>query len=304
LKKMPSSEKTIAAVSQPRSRQPAKPRAPLTAEQKKEKHDDSEKTRSAMDEGIQEWFTSTMEKAEELAVRFDKKPRYFLDVFFQGGARMVHCQEKINPYNAFKSEKAAEVRKNGGKMNVPELHKEYYDEYARLTDEEKAELVQRFSDNRADGVIHRDTPRARVQDVANTVRNMRRLMDALSIRVGIEGFFLIVRNNSDFHIGPQWHWTSPDLERYMPLAVTRRWDQAGVGAKVEAFALAGGDTMSTSDLVSCGIQLIDDSFFKDLLCTAPQKAAYAKREICDMIVKGLSAYTTFLGLDTALTYSS
>jgi hypothetical protein len=62
--------------------------------------------------------------------------------------------------------------------------------------------------------------------------------------------------------------------------------------------------MSTSDLVSCETQPIDEYFYKDLLHTAPQKAAYAKREICDMIVKGLSAYTTFLGLDTALTYSS
>jgi hypothetical protein len=134
-----------------------------------------------------------MEKAEELAVRFDKKPRYFLDVFFQGSARMVNHQEKINPYNAFKSEKGAEVRESEychassheivltrktdeGKTNVPELHKEYHDEYARLTDEEKADLVQRFSNNRADGVIRRDTPRARVQDVANTVRSMRRLV--------------------------------------------------------------------------------------------------------------------------------
>ncbi|KAJ7695223.1 hypothetical protein B0H17DRAFT_1198912 [Mycena rosella] len=135
---------------------------------------------------------------------------------------MVHHQEKVNPYNVFKSEKAAEVHENGGKMNVPELHKEYYDEYAHLTDEEKAELVQRFSDNRADGVIHRDTPCARVQDVANGEKT----------------------------------------------AVTTRWDQAAVGAKVEAFALAGCDMMN-------------------LLRTAPQKAAYAKREICNMIVKGL-----------------
>jgi hypothetical protein len=87
-----------------------KARAPLGAEQKKalkEKHDDKQER---MDARVNKWFTDTMALAEELAIEFKVKPKYFHDVFFQGGARMVHHQQNINPYNAFKSEKAAECR--------------------------------------------------------------------------------------------------------------------------------------------------------------------------------------------------
>jgi hypothetical protein len=69
-------------------------------------------------------------------------------------------------------------------------------------------------------------------------------MTALSNRVGIEGFFVIVRNNTDFNMAPQWHFTSKELQRYMPLAVRKRWDTGEVGGKIEVFAIAGCDTMS------------------------------------------------------------
>ncbi|KAJ7893178.1 hypothetical protein B0H14DRAFT_3427659 [Mycena olivaceomarginata] len=57
-----------------------------------------------------EFFSYAESKAIELGERFDRKPRYFLDLFFQGGARMMNHHDKINPCNAFKSEKAAERR--------------------------------------------------------------------------------------------------------------------------------------------------------------------------------------------------
>jgi hypothetical protein len=45
-----------------------------------------------------------------MAVEFDMKERYFEDLFFQGGVRMVHQQQNLNPYNAFKNAKAEENR--------------------------------------------------------------------------------------------------------------------------------------------------------------------------------------------------
>lgn len=73
-------------------------------------------------------------------------------------------------------------------------------------------------------------------------------MHGLSYRVGIEGFFVIVRNTPEFYMAPQWYFTSPELERYMPLAVHRKWDTTEVGTRLEAFAVAGCDTMSTSHI--------------------------------------------------------
>ena len=84
--------------------------APLTSTQKKEKKVQREENQAAIDAAIDEWFTSTMAKVNELAARFNKKPRFFLNIFFHGGARMVHHHEKINPHNAFISLKAQELR--------------------------------------------------------------------------------------------------------------------------------------------------------------------------------------------------
>jgi hypothetical protein len=84
--------------------------APLTAKQKKDKAIQREENQAAIDAAVDEWFESTMAKANELAERFDKKPRYFLDIFFHGGALMVHHHEKVNAHNAFVSLKAQELR--------------------------------------------------------------------------------------------------------------------------------------------------------------------------------------------------
>ncbi|KAJ6565150.1 hypothetical protein DFH09DRAFT_875236, partial [Mycena vulgaris] len=183
----------------------------------------------------------TLAKAEALATKFEKKTRYFLDAFFQSGVHMVNRQEVVNPYNAFKAQKAAEHRENGEAMTVPELHREHIDEYRLLSDEDKAELVKWYTEERSRKKVRRATPRARVQDVSNTVRNMQMLLQALAYRVGVEGFFVVVRNSTDFHMPPYWYFTSPELERYMPLAVRKRWDTGEVGARIEAFSVAGCD---------------------------------------------------------------
>jgi hypothetical protein len=53
-------------------------------------------------------MTYATTKATALGKRFDKSTRYFLDMFFQGGAHLVNHQNKLNAFNAFKAEKAAE----------------------------------------------------------------------------------------------------------------------------------------------------------------------------------------------------
>ncbi|KAJ6459685.1 hypothetical protein C8R45DRAFT_1109541 [Mycena sanguinolenta] len=267
---MTTTTKTIQAVSAPRARQPAPPRAPLTAEEKKDKRLAREDLQERIDADVAEWFSYTNAKAVELGLKYDKKPRYFLDIFFQGGAHMVNHQEKTNPYNAFKAEKAAQRREEGqAGLKVQELHEEYKAEYDALTEEEKAELVTRYDSVKDDiPKIRRDTAKARVRDMSNTVRNIQMLFHGLSYRVGIEGFFCIVRNNTDFFMGPQWYFTSDALRQYMPLAVRRKWDTSDVGTRLEAFAVAGCDTMN-------------------LFRTNHQKIAFLKGDIRDRVLAGL-----------------
>jgi hypothetical protein len=84
---------------------------PLTTEQQKEKAAARAKKQARIDVYGQKWMEDTANLAATMATEFDMKPRYFLDIFFQGFAHMINHQDAINLYNTFKSFKAAEVRK-------------------------------------------------------------------------------------------------------------------------------------------------------------------------------------------------
>ncbi|KAJ7815527.1 hypothetical protein B0H14DRAFT_2603414 [Mycena olivaceomarginata] len=242
--------------SAPRARQPAPPCAPLTAEQKKEKRDERAELQNRIDTDVAEWFSYTNAKAVELGTKYDKKP------------------DKTNPWNAFTAEKAAQRREEGQTgLKAQGLQDEYKEEYEALTAEEKADLVTRYNAVKDDiPKIRRDTAKACVQDVSNTVRNIQMLLHGLSYRVGIEGLFCIVRSTPNFYMGPQWYFTSDALRQYMPLAVRRKWDTSDVGTRLEAFALAGCDSMN-------------------LLRTNSQKIAFLKTDIRDRVLSGLVAIT-------------
>ena len=101
---------TIQAASTTGIQHTLNPAVQVPYQQKKEKAEQREKTRAEINEVIEEWFANTNATANRLAERFNKKPRYFLDIFFHGGARMLTHHEKVNPHNAFMSMKAKELR--------------------------------------------------------------------------------------------------------------------------------------------------------------------------------------------------
>ncbi|KAJ7142730.1 hypothetical protein C8R44DRAFT_866034 [Mycena epipterygia] len=271
---MPPIYTTITAASSKRIRlgkEPPPKQAPVPALHLQQKRVDREKKQGDIDDAVGEWKDFTFAKAEELAARFDMKARYFLDIFFQGGAHMINHQQKPNPYNAYKAERAAENRELGIVQKVPELHKNIIDDYHLLTDEAKEALIERHVvlQNRNTN-LRRDTPHGKIQDVSNVVRNMKMLLTSLGTRVGIEGFSCLVRNNTEFHMAPEWFFTSCELENYMPMATRKTWDTGEVGMKVEAFAVAGCDA-------------------SNLLRTSRQKADWIKGEIRDQMKAKLIA---------------
>lgn len=65
----------------------------------------------------------------------------------------------------------------GHPTKLIKLQDEYKDEYEALTKEEREELVEEFSAQRDErSKIKRPTPKARIADVANVVRNMQLLV--------------------------------------------------------------------------------------------------------------------------------
>jgi hypothetical protein len=65
----------------------------------------------------------------------------------------------------------------GHKMTMLEIQREYKQEYEGLGDAEREELLHEFKEN-SDTVkaIRRPSPRGRILDVSNTVRNMMLLV--------------------------------------------------------------------------------------------------------------------------------
>ena len=180
---------TIKAASSIRTHHTQHKPAPLTSTQRKEKAAQREENQTAIDTAVDEWFSLTTAKANELATRFNKKPRYFLDIFFHGGAQMVHHHKKVNPHNVFVSLKAQELREGkyrllfkqylthlcteGHSMSLLNIQQEYKEEYSTLGEDEREELVREYKEN-VSGTKHvpRPSPRGRVQDFSNTIHNI------------------------------------------------------------------------------------------------------------------------------------
>lgn len=104
---------TVKSISAPRIRKPQPARPPLTTEQREDKLRAHKEREARINAKVQEWVSYTLNLAEELGNEFEKKPRYFLDLFFQSGARLVRSKTKVNAFNAFKSLKAEEINTGG-----------------------------------------------------------------------------------------------------------------------------------------------------------------------------------------------
>lgn len=110
-------------------------------------------------------------------------------------------------------------------------------------------------------------------------------INGLKARVGVEGFFCLVRNTPTYHIQPQWFFTCDGLEKYMKIA-TKKWNTHDVGTKVEAFAIAGCDPVSKYvQLLSHDLQIL--TYFADLLTSSKKKADHLKAEIRSKIAEML-----------------
>ncbi|KAJ7860596.1 hypothetical protein B0H14DRAFT_3446004 [Mycena olivaceomarginata] len=268
---MPAAYATVALASSTRMRtgNHSKKAAPLTAEQLKEKRAPRNDKQVCIDVRVQQWMESTNELANTMAAEFDMEPRYFLDIFFQGGAHMINHQDVIDPYNAFRGLKSMEVCEQGLVMSTPELHTHFFDEYCELTTSEKEALCTRWETVRSTNFhLHRDTPRAKIQDVANVVRNMKMLLSALAHHVGVKGFFCVVKNNVAFRMEPEWYFTCKELEEYMEIATRKKWVTGEVGMKLEAFVIVGCDPAN-------------------MLRTSKQKTDWMKGEVWSLLGKNL-----------------
>jgi hypothetical protein len=82
----------------------------LTAAQKKANHFKAQQRRQNIRSDVAEWMVDIREKAEQLGDKYQLSTRYFLNMFFQNGLRLTKPQAVTNSFNAWKSEKALELK--------------------------------------------------------------------------------------------------------------------------------------------------------------------------------------------------
>ncbi|ESK82443.1 hypothetical protein Moror_8572 [Moniliophthora roreri MCA 2997] len=233
-----------------RGQRKKRPRIPW--EQRKKADKAAKDERARMDKAVQKWISRILTGAAQLAKDFDKKPRYFLDVLFQGGVKLVQPRVKTNPWNAFKWLKSRELHQAGTPLSLMEMNQQYKAEYAKLTELKKEMNVKEYEwlnkeDRRRKA--RRPNARSRARDVGNVIANLEAMIESATMRTGVDGFFLLVRNTHDNYMQPHWYFTNDSINDYMNFAIKGGWDRNRVGGKIEAFAVAGCDAANlTSDM--------------------------------------------------------
>lgn len=107
---MPPALATVQVMSAPHQRNPPTHKLPsIPSQQRKEKLAACQEKQWLIDDAVSEWYTYMLAKANNLGKCFNKKPGYFLNIFFQGAAKMVNHHQKTNACNAFISLKAADL---------------------------------------------------------------------------------------------------------------------------------------------------------------------------------------------------
>ncbi|CAL1697547.1 unnamed protein product [Somion occarium] len=265
----------IAAIPIPRPAIKRKKPAPIDSEKRKEIKTRRDEKKKEVDEQIATWFQQTVALASTMAEKYGQTTQHYLRLFFFG-AESHAKKRQPSAYNAYISAMAADTNSDaaaGSASSLINVQSDHREAYYELTQEEKDEFVAELLQKReTEQKGSRPNQRSRIQDASAVLRLIEQELLGLKHRVGIEGFFCVVKNNTEFNMGPQWFFTDQEIERYLSISVRKGWDTGYIGAIAEAFAVAGCDTMKT-------------------LTNAKQKATYLMTSIQDEIQQKLTDIT-------------
>ncbi|KAK1227506.1 hypothetical protein PQX77_009482 [Marasmius sp. AFHP31] len=181
------------------------------------------------------------EECVQLGKDFRKKPRYFTDMFFQGGTRIHKPANKPSSFNAFISKKSRECRAAGNPLTLRQIQQEFTEEYNVLTPKERQDLVVAFEETRDLDTrerLKRPSVQEKMADAAASFSQIAGI--GLKTRVGVEAVVLAVKNRPEKIMAPKWIFTDDRIRHYLP-TIVRGWNTATIGKKVEALAVAGCD---------------------------------------------------------------
>ncbi len=172
-----------------------RPYIPVPPEQRAQRRETNRECREEVNATIIAWETYTLSKAEELAERFKRRPRYFLDLFYQSTSRLASRHEKANGFNLYKRKRTAEMRERtspsdrcqfdllmhntvGITTNLIEIQPTLVEEWNAMTPEQKTQIVEEEEEEWNAPVIKRPSARSRILDVTNVKWNMQALVQS------------------------------------------------------------------------------------------------------------------------------
>ncbi|KAK7029459.1 hypothetical protein VNI00_014492 [Paramarasmius palmivorus] len=235
-----------------------KKRVPSTVEERRKALKEQKETRQKMNNAIREVGSYVRAKCLELAHDYKRKPRYFEDRIYNGGVKMVRQRNKINAFNAFKSLKAKENEKAGGKkLSAAELGSQLKTEYKALTKEEKEELVKKFADLRStEVVVPSIMGRSISQEAAHLLSNIVGLIKSMSVRVGVEAILLVTRNRPEPFMEPYWFISNQAYGDYLATIAKQKFDYMAIGEKMQSFAIAKCDVANLASSANTKVRAL------------------------------------------------
>ncbi|EKM60054.1 uncharacterized protein PHACADRAFT_26077 [Phanerochaete carnosa HHB-10118-sp] len=119
--------------------------------------------------------------------------------------------------------------------------------YHALSDKEKTkciydyELMHKFKKR-----IGRTTSQGKIQDFSHTTAILEEIILDLDNRIGVKGFFCLVRSITESAIKLRWWFSSADLKRFLSIGWHKWCDSKQIGMMVEAFTIAGSFVLGAS----------------------------------------------------------
>ncbi|OSD00685.1 hypothetical protein PYCCODRAFT_1469127 [Trametes coccinea BRFM310] len=260
----------IQIVARPIQPAPRRQAPVLTSEQRSEIAAARRLKQASVDEDIQGWYDDSVAFATTLATRFGRDSEHYLNMMFSGAAKLrAGPQRKANAYNAYLHHLASESNDH---VRADELSRRHSEEYRELTDEQKQQYVAELQENRNSQQFGtRISERSRIHDVKQVCKTIEEAMLGLQARVGIQGFYCIVRSTTAYQLTPRIFFTNRSLDTFLRGAI-RGFQPETIASLSEAFSIAGLDYMS-------------------FLRTTGEKVAFLKSEIRELINQALADAT-------------
>ena len=122
----------------------------------------------------------------------------------------------------------------------------------------------------------------------------------MKCRCGIEGIFCIVRDNTDYEFGPQWFFTSPEIDTFLAGALPA-WDVNVIAMELEAFGIAGCDTFRKLSAPRRFPQCLTCYIVLACISRSRDHVAWSRKEVIRKLNLSYGIYFNSLDCSVALT---